>query len=153
MSQLNVPKASILPALILSAVVGFTFLTLRSYGPESTVRTLHETTRKIYLDSIQGKRVDLKDWGFLSSLFVEDLGSPLSAGGDVRARALLQMLYQTNQLSATYSLAKMERFPNEVRIAVLYRFPDRRTVPQIWVIVRDPLTKQWRISAAKTTLA
>jgi hypothetical protein len=153
MMHWNVPKASIAPAIVLSVIVGFTFATLRKYGPESTVRSFHATLRRIYLSQMDGKGIPRKDWDSVRAMLVEDAGVPFKEKADPRALAVVNYIFNSVQKNATYSLAKMDRFPNEVRIAILYKYPDQTVIPVIWVVVRDPVTKEWRISAAKTALA
>jgi hypothetical protein len=148
-----VPKASLIPALVLAMIVGFTFLTLRNYGPESTVRTFHATLSRIYQNQMTGKGIPRKDWEVVRGLLVEDAGVPMQTPGDARAIQAISYVIDSFRNNATYSLARMDRYPNEVRIAVLYTHPNRMVIPMIWVVVRDPKTREWRISAAKTALA
>jgi hypothetical protein len=149
----TVPKASLLPAGILAVVVGFTFATLRSYGPESTVRKLHATLNQLYKTQMQGKGIPRRDWEQIRSLIVEDAGVPFQQQGDPRALAVVSFVVDAYRQNATYRLARTDRYPNEVRIAVLYRYPNAIEIPVIWVVLRDPVTKEWRISATKTALA
>ena len=150
MQRWSVPKASIIPALILAAIVISTFLILRDYGPESTVRQFHATLHKIYTAQQQKKPIPMKDWNELRRLLIEDIGDPNLQSGDFRARELLSFAYRQFSMGSTYSLAKMDRYPREVRSAVVYNMPNGQQRAFVWVVVKGSGTRQWKISAAKT---
>lgn len=145
-----VPKGSFIPAIILVTLVAFIFGTLRNYGPESTVRQFHATMRKIYDSQMNGAGIEQRDWEELQSLFVEDLGEPRPFRINPEAQGLFQIVNQQFQQGATYSLARMDRVPREVRIVVLYTPPTQMQMPIVWVVTKPTGQRAWKISVRKT---
>jgi|LauGreDrversion4_2_1035121.scaffolds.fasta_scaffold201657_2 hypothetical protein len=152
--QFTVPKASLLPALLLSAVVGGTFATLRNYGPESTVRSLHTTVKAMYEEQLSGKGISAQRWAEIRSLMVEDPGeSPRDLNGNPNAMRAINGLYTEFRNSARYSLAKMDRFPREVRVAVVYSHENGQRYPIVYVVEKPSGSRQWKLNATKTIQA
>ncbi len=149
-----VPKASLLPAFLLACVVGITFATLRNYGPESTVRLLHTSLKEMYDEQIQGKGIQNWRWAEIRGLMVEDPGaSPLDSSGNPNALSVINTLYAEFQNTARYSLAKTDRFPREVRIAVIYSHGDGMRYPRVFVVEKPAGSREWKLNATKTIQA
>ena len=133
--QFTVPKASLVPALLLACVVGGTFASLRNYGPESTVRLLHTSVKEMYDEQLQGKGIQNWRWAEIRGLMVEDPGaSPLDSTGNPNAMRVISGLYDEFKSTARYSLAKTDRFPREVRVAVVYLHGNGDRYPIVYVV-------------------
>lgn len=146
----DVPKVSILPALILSAIVILTFATLNSYGPESTVRKFHVVLKRIYDEQMGEKPIKSKDWAEMQSLFVENIGEPNAVGINPLARELMGFVNQNYSLGGKYSFSRMDRLPREVRVVVLYSPPGKMQFPIVWIVEKPIGTREWKISIRKT---
>ncbi|MBI1334930.1 MAG: hypothetical protein JST12_05485 [Armatimonadetes bacterium] len=148
----TVPKASLLPAAILSLLVVFTYSTLQNYGPESTLRKFHTSLHNISVSQANDKKIPMSDWNLMRTTLIENIGTPES-GGDEYAMNLIRRVWLQLRAGATYSLARMERHPNEVRIVVLYTLPKQPPTPMVWVVDKIDGTHEWKISARKTLSA
>lgn len=154
MNRFVVPKASLLPAFVLAVIVGVTFATLRNYGPESTVRKAHSLVKAIYDTQQATGKVPTKTWNEVRELMIQDPGDPLIANtGDPAARRVIQGLYEEFRQGARYSLAKMDRYNREVRLAVLYSHADGRAYPVVYVVEKVPGSREWKLNANKTIQA
>lgn len=151
MNLWNIPKASLLPALLLGLLVLFTFGTLQNYGPESTLRKFHASLHNIYVSQANNKGIPMNDWNDLRSTLIEDIGTPGQVG-DAAALSVIQKAWSQFQAGASYSLARTDRSPREVRIAVLYSVKSQQT-PMVWVIDKPQGGREWKISARKTLSA
>ncbi len=150
MSLWTVPKASLLPAAILSGLVIFTYSTLQNYGPESAIRKFHAALHNVYTAQMNGKPIPDQDWDMLRSSLETDIG-PKNQIVDGQDLDVSKMVLTQFQAGSTYSLARMDRHPREVRIAVLYSNPHQPTVCIVWVV--DKVGRQWKVSAQKTLSA
>jgi hypothetical protein len=146
----DVPKVSIFPAILLSLIVILTFQTLRSYGPESTVRKFHVLLRKMYDENMEGERISPQDWAEMQSLFAEDIGQLNGSGVNPEARALIQLVNRSYSLGSRYSFSRMDRLPREVRLVVLYTAPGNPPLPIVWIVEKPTGTREWKISIRKT---
>lgn len=152
--QMIVPKASLLPAFLLACVVGVPFASLRNYGPESTVRTLHTSLKAMYDEQLEGKGVQNWRWEEIRSLMVEDPGSSLrDPTGNPYALRVISGLYTEFQNTARYSIAKTDRFPREVRIAVVYSHANGQRYPIVYVVEKPLGAREWKLNATKTIQA
>ena len=152
--QFSVPKASLLPAFLLTCVVGVTFGSLRYYGPESTVRALHTSLKSMYDEQLEGKGIQNWRWEEIRGLMVEDPGeSPRDMNGDANAMRVISGLYTEFRNTARYSLAKTDRFPREVRVAVVYSHANGQRYPIVYVVEKPVGTREWKVNAAKTIQA
>lgn len=152
--QFTVPKASLLPAFLLACVVGVTFATLRNYGPESTVRMLHTSLKAMYDEQLEGKGVSNRRWAEIRALMVEDPGaSPRSLTGNPNALRVISGLYAEFQNTARYTLAKTDRFPGEVRVAVVYYHGNGQRYPIVYVVEKPAGSREWKLNATKTVQA
>ncbi|MDH4387204.1 MAG: hypothetical protein QE269_00605 [Fimbriimonas sp.] len=152
--QFTVPKASLLPAFLLACVVGVTFGSLRYYGPESTVRMLHTSLKSMYDEQLEGKGIQKWRWSEIRGLMVEDPGdSPTDTRGNPYAMRVISGLYTEFQNSARYSLAKTDRFPREVRIAVVYSHANGQRYPIVYVVEKPVGVREWKLNATKTIQA
>ena len=141
-----------LPAFLLGVLVLFTYFTLQNYGPESTLRKFHTAIRNISQSHTEKKGISKADWSDLRSTLTEDLGD-LNGTGDSDALVAIQRVKDLLQSGYTYSLAKMDRHPREVHIAVVY---EKRKLPQItlvWIVDKPFGGREWKISARKTLSA
>jgi hypothetical protein len=148
----SVPKASLLPAILLGTLVLFTYFTLQNYGPESTLRKFHSALIKIDQAQSAGKRIPNADWNDLRSTLVEDLGD-LEGTGDAQAYSAVRKVNGLLLAGCKYSLAKMDRYPREVRIAVIYEKPMQPPIHLVWIIDKPFGGREWKISAQKTLSA
>lgn len=152
MNLWTVPKASLLPAVLLGGLVLFTYSTLQNYGPESTLRKFHASLHDIFASQASGKGIPPDDWTDLRSTLMEDIGMP-NQQGDQNAITLVQRVWMQFNAGATYSLARMDRHPREVRIAVLYQIKAQPPTPMVWVIDKPLGGREWKINARKTLSA
>jgi hypothetical protein len=152
----SVPKASLLPALLLACLVLFTYSTLQNYGPESTVRKFHAALHSISQAQSNNKRISKRDWDALKSVIEEDIGN-LGGPSDPAHRDGLTIIgrgLEQFQSGTTYSLARMDRLTREVRIAVLYqRNAKSPALPIVWVVDKPIGGREWKINARKTLSA
>lgn len=146
----DVPKVSILPAILLATIVVFTFQSLRSYGPESTLRRFHVLLKKMYDGNMDGKSINSQDWSELRSLFVEDIGEPNATGINPYARELMVLVNSNFSAGGRYSFSRMDRLPREVRLVILYTVPGRPSQPIVWIVEKPTGTREWKISIRKT---
>jgi hypothetical protein len=151
----SVPKASLLPAFLLGGLVLFTYSTLQSYGPESTVRKFHAAVHSINQSQSNNIGIPSKDWLMLRSIIEEDIGSlqvskdqPNQEGIEIIRRALEQF-----RMGKRYSLARMDRYSREVRIVVLYQKDKLSPIPMVWVVDKPIGGREWKINARKTLSA
>lgn len=117
-----------LSAGAISILTLYVFSRLQEYGPESAIRRFH--TAIFYNDPQELQRVSVEP---IRSRSV------ISLAGQVRG-----MLLQ----GATIQLSRMERTPDQVRAAVVYRNPKGEVFPMIWIVERSGRT--WRVNAEKT---
>ena len=152
--QFTVPKASLLPALLLACVVGVPFATLRNYGPESTVRSLHTSLKSMYDEQLEGKGIQNWRWAEIRRLMIEDPGaSPKDTTGDQNAMRVISGLYEEFRNTARYSLAKTDRFPREVRVVVVYSHANGVRYPIVYVVEKPVGAREWKLNASKTIQA
>ena len=155
----SVPKASLLPAVILGSLVLFTYSTLQNYGPESTLRKFHSAVHNIYQTQLnskgKGNTVSKSDWSVLQSTLEEDIGSLDNANepANPQAIALIDSVIAQFQMGKAYSLARMDRRPREVHIVVQYIKDPVPTIQTVWVIDKPLGGRAWKISARKTLSA
>jgi hypothetical protein len=151
----SVPKASLLPALLLGVLVLFTYSTLQSYGPESTVRKFHAAIYNISQAQINNKPVPASDWNALRSTLMEDIGSieDEASPRNFDATKVVNQVFQQFRLGKTYSLARMDRHVRDVRIAVLYQRGKLPPTSMVWVVEKPRGGREWKISAQKTLSA
>jgi hypothetical protein len=153
MNAWSIPKASLLPALLLTSLVLFTYATLQNYGPESTIRKFHASLRNIYQSQMDNKGIPKKDWETLKSTLQEDIGSIDGVITDPRASEVIGRVLAQFQVGATYSLARMDRHPREVRMAVVYTQKLQPPTSLVWVVDKPIGGREWKISAQKTLSA
>jgi hypothetical protein len=144
----SVPKVSLIPALLLTVLVGFIFSSLRNYGPESTVRQFHVSLKRVYDSQMNGEPINPKDWNEVRSVFQEEIGELRSL--NPYARGLLLTVYSQFQQGSRYSISKMDRIPREVRVVVLYSNPSAMQMPIVWVVEKPEGAREWKISLSKT---
>ena len=148
----TVPKASLLPAILLGILVLFTYFTLQNYGPESTLRKFHSALIRIDQAQAAGKKIPKADWNDLRSTLVEDLGD-VEGTGDAEAYGAIRQVNELLLSGYTYSLAKMDRLTREVRIAVTYEKPKLPPIQMVWIVDKSYGGREWKISARKTLSA
>ena len=149
----SVPKASLFPAILLGALVLFTYSTLQNYGPESTLRKFHTAIREINQSQLAGKGIPKSDWNDLRATLSEDLGE-IDGTTDPQTKEILQRVTLLMEAGYTYSLARMDRrFPREVRIAVVYQKGKLPPTSMVWVVDKPSGGREWKISARKTLSA
>lgn len=153
MNTWSVPKASLLPALLLAALVFFTYSTLQNYGPESTLRKFHQALWSINQSQLNNKGIPKADWETLRSSLQEDIGELDGRAIDPHLTNLITRTMMQFQAGATYSLARMDRQPREVRIAVVYTVRKQPPLSMVWVIDKPIGGREWKISARKTLSA
>jgi hypothetical protein len=151
----SVPKASLLPAILLGGLVLFTFSTLQNYGPESTVRKFHAAVHSINQAQSSKTAISQSDWATLRSVIEEDIG-PLN-GRNVQASQdgliMISRALQYFREGRTYSLARMDRYTREVRIAVIYQRNKFPSTPIVWIVDKPIGGREWKINARKTLSA
>lgn len=150
MQKWTVPKASLLPATLLALIVMFTFGSLQNYGPESTLRRFHTSLLNIQRAQVAGQGIPANEWARLRSSLVEDIGARPGTGTDEYSTMLVARVYDQYRIGATYSLARMDRHPREVRIAVVYAPPGLPQSTIVWVVTKPTGSREWKISARKT---
>ncbi|HLO98887.1 MAG TPA: hypothetical protein VK171_09865 [Fimbriimonas sp.] len=150
MQKWTVPKASLLPAALLALIVIFTFGSLQNYGPESTVRRFHTSLTNIQKSQLENRGIPANEWARLRSSLVEDVGATPGSGTDQYAKLLVERVYDQYRIGATYSLARMDRHPREVRIAVVYAPPGMPQSTIVWVVTKPSGSREWKINARKT---
>jgi hypothetical protein len=148
----SVPKASLLPAFVLVTLVLFTYATLQSYGPESTLRKFHTAMHNIVQSQNNQKRITKKDWEALRETLDEDIGNwnqnQYIANND--AFKVIKRVLEQFQEGKAYSLARMDRYSREVRIAVLYQKNKMPPTSMVWIVDKPFGGREWKISARKT---
>ena len=151
----SVPKASLLPAVLLGCLVLFTYSTLQNYGPESTLRKFHSAVHNIYQSQLSGKGTPRADWSVLQSTLEEDIGSldNPKEPADPQAIALIDSVIGQFQMGKAYSLARMDRHPREVHVVVQYLRDPIPTIQTVWVVDKPLGGRAWKISARKTLSA
>lgn len=122
------PSAYVAAALLAAVTLGV-FYRLQDYGPESALRRFHS-------DVIN------KDTDDLQRVTIEPIES-------ANAFNLERFVYGIMHAGARYELVRMDRSPDQVRAAVIYRVPNSpKDVAMIWVVERTP--QGWRVNADKT---
>jgi hypothetical protein len=116
------------PAMILAILTLAVFWNLRDYGPENTIRKFHVA---IFYQDVQRLRSTLS----------EDSTDQNTAELVGWTEPLLRVGYQ-------FRIQRMDRQPDEVRAAVLYKRPGSRDTARIWVVERRG--KAWVINANKS---
>lgn len=87
-------------------------------------------------------------------MMVEDPGiSPLDTTGNPSAIRVISGLYTEFQNSARYSLAKMDRFSREVRVAVVYAHANGQKYAIVYVVEKAADGREWKLNATKTIQA
>ena len=152
MNLWTVPKASLLPAIVLGCLVLFTIGTLQNYGPESTLRKFHSSLHNIFVSQLNKTGIPINDWNVLRNTIQEDIGMP-GGSGDQNALVLINSVLTQYSSGATYTLARTDRHTGEVRIAVLYGIAQQAPTPMVWVVDKASDSREWKISARKTLSA
>lgn len=155
----TVPKASLLPAIIMAGLVVFTFSTLQNYGPESALRKFHASLHNIFTSLNNRKGISENDWAVLRSTLSPDIGPLIKnpQGANVQPidpsdNQVVSLVLNQFRANSTYSLARMDRYPQEVRIAVIYSPPNQPPTCIVWVV--DKVSeREWRVDAQKTLSA
>lgn len=106
----------------------YVFFRLQDYGPESAIRRFHA-------DVLDNNTEDLQ----------RVTERPITSYNAVLLRS-----YVRSWLSSgwSYQLLRMERFPDQVRAAVVYTPPHGAEIPLIWVVEKDG--RAWKVNADKT---
>jgi hypothetical protein len=133
-------------------LVLFTYSTLQNYGPESTLRKFHTAIRNISQAQSNRKKIAASDWNNLRGTLSEDIGE-FNGAHDERAMDLIGQVNGFFQRGSTYSLARMDRYTREVRIAVLYEKKPNPPASLVWVVEKPLGGREWKISASKTLSA
>ena len=152
----SVPKASLLPAVILGSLVIFTYSTLQNYGPQSTLRKFHNAIHNIVQSQSNNKGIPKSDWRDLGSTLEEPIGTPNDPNDPSNPEAMIvfSRVYDQFQMGSTYSLGPMDRrIPREVRIAMVYQRGNQPQAPMVWVIEKPNGGREWKINAHKTLSA
>ncbi len=151
----SVPKASLLPAILLGMLVLFTYSTLQNYGPQSTIRKFHSAIHNINQAVVNGNKIRKADWEVLRSTVDEDIGE-LGNGPFLPNRDVFNIynsVAERFQEGRAYSLGPMDRRLREVRIAVIYIKDKMPPISMVWVIEKPFGGREWKISAHKTLSA
>lgn len=152
----SVPKASLLPALVLGCLVLFTYSKLQNYGPQSTLRKFHNAIHNINQSQSNSKGIPSADWEVLRSTLEEDIGTPNDPQDPANreAMAVIARVFRQFQGGSSYSLGLMDRrIPREVRIAVVYQKEKQPPAPMVWIVEKPYGGREWKISAHKTLSA
>ena len=134
----SVPKASLLPAILLGTLVLFTYSTLQNYGPQSTIRKFHSAIHNINQAIVNGKKIPKGDWEVLKSTIEEDIGE-LDTGNFMPNHDVLDIFKSVSeqfQDGRAYSLGPMDRRLREVRIAVIYIKDKMPPMSMVWAVAR-----------------
>jgi len=94
----------------------------------------------------------MTDWNLLRTTLIEDIGVP-GGRSDQDAMNLIKRVVLLYNAGSTYSLARMDRYPREVRIAVLYQIKSQPPTPMVWVVDKPYGGREWKINARKTLSA
>ncbi|MEI8282415.1 MAG: hypothetical protein WCG75_08425 [Armatimonadota bacterium] len=151
----SVPKASVLPAILLGTLVLFTYSTLQNYGPQSTIRKFHSAIHNINQAVVNGSKIPKSDWEVLRSTLEEDIGE-LGTGPFLPNRDVFNTYKSVAELfqeGRAYSLGPMDRRQREVRIAVIYMKGKTPPISMVWVVEKPSGGREWKISAHKTVSA
>jgi hypothetical protein len=116
-------------AAALALVTVGVFYRLQDYGPESAIRRFHTDVMNHNRADLQ--RVTLQQIDTDRAVFLEQ-------------RIVQGFLGQ----GATYQLLRMDRSPDQVRAAVVYRTKDGENWPFIWVV--EKTDRNWRVNVDKT---
>jgi hypothetical protein len=144
----SVPKASILPGIVLISLVLGVFFSLQNYGPQSTVRKFHATLKRMYDSQTSGQALKKADWEELQSLMIDDIGTSETMSVGSPAGMAIRFVYTQYQANNSFRLIRTTRREREVIAAVAY---GRSGQPPIaWVVVKPVGSRQWKISAQKT---
>jgi len=151
----SVPKASLLPAILLGTLVLFIYSTLQNYGPQSTIRKFHSAVHNINQAVVNGSKIPKADWEVLRSTVEEDIGE-LDNGHFMPNPDVLNIFKSVAdqfQQGRAYSLGPMDRRLREVRIAVIYIKDKLPPISMVWVVEKPTGGREWKISAHKTLSA
>lgn len=102
---------------------------------------------------MDNKGIPKKDWDTLRSTLQEDLGDTTGTINDMRATQVIGRVLEQFNAGATYSLARMDRYPREVRVAVVYTQKLQPPTSLVWVVDKPIGGREWKISAQKTLSA
>jgi hypothetical protein len=115
-------------ASVLAVITLGVFFRLQDYGPESAIRRFHN-------DVLNDDSSDLQ------RVTVQSIG-------DQRVRRLVSLVHNLLVDGRRYQLVGMDRTPDQVRAAVIYRIPRREDRAIVWVVERSD--GGWRVNADKT---
>ena len=124
----RLPARSLIPALVLAALVLAVFSQLQNYGPESAVRRFHEAL-------LTNNESEVEDVLF-------------QPADPVAVANIANRIYPWFLQGAHIRLRDLQRNPTTVFVSVVYHTPDNKAGYYVWVTEKTPTG--WKVDASAT---